>query len=102
MDIDEVWSLRSSYKDEDTEICGVFDSPRAMAVGLARRVHGDHQDDSRDELVDVIALAVFDLFYRMAPESKYVSDECRDGDTVYGCEVNEVQSIEADQERRTS
>ena len=89
----EVWSLHSSYKDGDREGCGVFDSPRAMAVGLARCVHGDHQEDSRDDLVDVIALAVFDMFYRMEPEDKYVSDECRDGYTVYGCEVDEVQSL---------
>lgn len=90
----EVWSLHSSYKDGDKEGCGVFDSPRAMAVGLARCMHGDHQEDSRDDLVDVIALAVFDMFYGMTPDSEYVSDECRDGYTVYGCEVDEVQSIE--------
>lgn len=89
----EVWSLRSSYKDGDEEGCGVFDSPRAMAVGLARCVHGAHQEDSRDELVDVIALVVFDMFYRMKPEDRYVSDECRDGYTVFGYEVDEVQSI---------
>lgn len=93
MDGKEVWSLHSSYKDGDPEGCGVFDSPRAMAVGLARFVHGDHQEDSVDDLVDVIALKVFDMFYRMVPEGRYVSDECRDGYTVYGYEVDEVQSI---------
>ena len=92
----EVWSLHSSYKDGEAEGCGVFDSPRAMAVGLARLVHGAHQDDSRDDLVDAVALAVFDLFYR--PENPRLSepglqDECRDGDTVYGYEINEVQSL---------
>lgn len=99
MDRKEVWSLRSSYKDGDPEGCGVFDSPRAMAVGLARCVHGDHQEDSRDDLVDVIALAVFDMFYRMNPEEKYVSDECRDGKTVYGYEIDEVQSIQEEENR---
>ena len=89
----KVWSLHSSYKDGDSEGCGVFDSPRAMAVGLARCVHGDHQEDSRDDLVDVIALAVFDMFYRMEPEGRCVSDECRDGYTVYGYEVDDVQSL---------
>lgn len=89
----EVWNLRSSYKDGDSESCGVFDSPRAMAVGLARCVHGDHQEDSVDDLVDVVALKVFDMFYRMVPEDRHVSDECRDGYTVYGYEVDGVQSI---------
>jgi len=89
----EVWSLHSSYKDGDSEGCGVFDSPRAMAVGLARCVHDDHQEDSVDDLVGAVALAVFDMFYGMEPEDRYVSDECRDGYTVYGCEVDEVQSI---------
>lgn len=93
MDRQEVWCLHSSYKDEDREVCGMFDSPRAMAVGLARLVHGDHQEDSRDDLVDVIALAVFDMFYGMDPEDRFVSDECRDGYTVYGCEANELQSL---------
>ena len=89
----EVWSLHSSYKDGDREGCGVFDSPRAMAVGLARCVHGDHQEDSRDDLVDVVALAVFDMFYGMTPVKGLVPDECRDGYSVYGYEVDEVQSI---------
>ena len=101
MDRQEVWSLRSTYKDGDPEICGVFDSPRAMAVGLARLVHGDHQEDSRDELVDVIALAVFDMFYGMVPlpEDRSVPDECRDGYTVYGCEVNELQTLGTNKEK---
>lgn len=93
MDRQEVWSLRSSYKDGDPEVCGVFDSPRAMAVGLARCVHVDHQEDSRDDLVAAVALAVFDMFYGMVPVDMFVSDECRDGYTVYDCEVNVLQSL---------
>lgn len=89
----KVWTLRSSYKDGDPESCGVFDSPRAMAIGLARCVHGDHQESSVDDLVDVVALKVFDMFYRMVPEEKFVSDECRDGYTAYGYEVDDVQSF---------
>lgn len=89
----EVWSLHSSYKDGDKEGCGVFDSPRAMAVGLARCVYDYHQEDSRDDLVNVIALAVFDMFYGMVPEDRYISDECRDEYTVYDWEVDEVQSV---------
>lgn len=97
MDRKEIWSLRSSYKDGDPESCGVFDSPRAMAVGLARCVHGDHQKDSRDDLVDIIALAVFDMFYGMDADDEFVSDECRDGNTDYSYEIDEVQSIGLDE-----
>lgn len=89
----EVWSLHSSYKDGDPESCGVFDSPRAMAVGLARCVHADHQEDNIDDIVDAVALAVFDMFYGMDPEDRFVSEECRDGRTVYGYEIDEVQSL---------
>lgn len=94
----EVWSLHSSYKDGDAEGCGVFDSPRAMAVGLARCVHGDHQEDSVDDLVDVVALAVFDMFYRDDRRPETVPEECRDGYTVYGYEIDEVQSIGKERE----
>lgn len=90
----QVWLLESTYKDGDPESCGVFDSPRAMAIGLARCVHGDHLEDSVDDLVDAVALAVFDMFYRMEPEERLVSDECRDGNTVYGYDVDEVQRLD--------
>lgn len=93
MDRQEVWSLRSSYKDGDPEVCGVFDSPRAMAVGLARCVDADHQEDSRDDLVAAVALAVFDMFYGMEAGDEYSQDECRDGYAVYDYEVNVLQSL---------
>lgn len=94
MDIkEEVWSLRSSYKDGDPEGCGTFDSPRAMAVGLARCVHADHQEYGSDELVDAVALAVFDMFYGMEADDEFVSDDCRDGHTVYSCEVDALRSL---------
>ena len=93
MDTKKVWSLYSTYKDGDRESNGVFDSPRAMAVGLARCVHGDHQKDSRNELVDAVALAVFDMFYGMESDDELVSDECRDGNAVYDYGVDEVQSL---------
>lgn len=89
----EVYILQSTYKDGDPESCGVFDSPRSMAVGLARCVHADHQEDSVDDLVDVVALAVFDMFAGMDTDDEFVSDECRDENTVYGYDVDVVQSL---------
>ena len=94
MSKEEVWSLHSSYKDGEAESCGVFDSPRAMAVGLARIVNGDHEKDSRDEVVEAVALAVFDMFYSTDRDEPGLQDECRDGDTVYGYEIDDVQSLE--------
>lgn len=93
----EVWSLRSFYKDGDPEGCGVFDSPRAMAVGLARIVNGDHEKDSRDEVVEAVALAVFDMFYRTDRDEPGLQNECRDGDTVYGYEIDDVQSLDKEE-----
>ena len=86
-----VWILESSYKDGDTESCGVFDSPRAMAVGLSRCIVNDNADLNKSpyELAGLVAALVFDMFY--TGEGK--SDECRSGDTVYGCDVHHIQSL---------
>ena len=94
----KVWSLHSSYKDGDREGCGVFDSPRAMAAGLARYVLGDHQKDSRDDLAKAVALAVFDMFYSTNRDEPGLQDECRDGDTVYGYEIDNVQTLDEEDE----
>ena len=94
----EVWSLHSSYKDGDKEGCGMFDSPRAMAVGLAECVLGDHQEDSRDDLVGAVALAVFDMFYSTDQDEPGLQDECRDGNTVYGYEVDDVQTLDREED----
>lgn len=87
----QVWLLESTYKDGDPESCGVFDSPRAMAVGLSRCIVNDNPDMKNDiyKLAGLVAALVFDMFYTGDGES----DECRDGKTVYGYDTQTVQSL---------
>ena len=91
-----VWLLSASYKDGDGETCGVFDTPRAMAVGLARYVVDAHPElqDKPDELAALVASLVFGLFYKGPGES----EECRDGDTAYGYDTQHIKWIESGKE----
>ena len=88
----KVYTLHSSYKDGESESLGVFDSPRAMVAGLAEAVFDAHSSD-RDKraVAKAAALAVYDLVSISDFESE--TDECRDGNTVYGWEAEEVQSL---------
>lgn len=90
----KVYILRASWKDSEPENVGVFDSPRAMVAGLAEAVFNDHKSD-KDKLkaAKAVALAVYD-FVSVSDFGEDETDECRDGDTVYGWEAEEVQSLE--------
>lgn len=89
-----VWLLSTSYEDGDRENCMIFDTPRAMAVGLAQCVVDDHPElqDRPGELAALAASLVFDLFYEGPGES----EECRDGNTVYGYDTQNIKWIELD------
>ena len=91
-----VWLLSASYKDGDGEVCGVFDTPRAMAVGLAQYAVDDHPEllDKPDELAALVASLVFGLFYKGTGES----EECRDGNTVYGYDTQHIKWVKLDKE----
>lgn len=88
----KVYILRASWKDSEPENVGVYDSPRAMVAGLAEAVFDAHSSD-RDKraVAKAVALAVYDLVSISDFESE--TDECRDGNTVYGWEAEEVQSL---------
>lgn len=91
----KVYTLHSRYKDDDSESIGVYDSPRAMMAGLAADIYDDHaalRDAKPKEIAEIVALAVFDLV--SICEFKSDREECRDGDTVFGCSEDEVQSLD--------
>lgn len=93
----KVYILRASWKDSEPENVGVFDSPRAMVAGLAAAVFDDHSSDKDKRAVaKAVALAVYDLVSISDFESE--TDECRDGNTVYGWEAEEVQSLGKEKE----
>ena len=92
----KVYTLRSRYKDDCvSESIGVYDSPRAVVAGLAADIYKDHaalRDAKPEEIAKIVALAVFD-FVSLC-EFKSDREECRDGDTVFGCSEDEVQSLD--------
>ena len=92
-----VYTLHSSYKDGESESLGVFDSQRAMVAALGRIVFNDHaglRDAPPDKIAEKVALAVFDFASICDLDSD--AEECRDGDTVYGCSEDEVQTLGED------
>lgn len=91
----KVYTLRSRYQDDDSESIGVYDSPRSMVAGLAATIYDNHatlRDAKPEEIAKIVALAVFDFVSLCGFESD--EEECRDGDTVFGCSEDEVQSLE--------
>ena len=85
-----VYTLESTYKDNDSETLGAYTSPRALAVGLARRVAVDHQDDDDVmSMAEAIGRAVFDLV--AAGGFRPERDEIRDGRTVYRFSTLELE-----------
>ena len=84
-----------SEQDFDREDLGVYDSPRAMVAGLAAAIYEDHaaaKDADPKEIAKIVALAVFDFVALCGFESD--RDECQDGDTVFRCCEDEVQSLD--------
>lgn len=88
----KVYTLSSSYKDGDPENIGVYESPRAMAAGLAKCVYSDHKSEKdKYKVVEKIALAVFD--FTSMGEFESTEDSVCDENTVYGWEENEVEGL---------
>lgn len=90
----KVYTLRSRYQD-DSESIGVYDSPRAVVAGLAASIYEDHmavRDAKPKEIAKIVALAVFDFVSLCRFKSD--REECRDGNTVFGCCVDEIQSLD--------
>ena len=91
----KVYTLHSCYKDGDDMNIGVYDSPRALVAGLAAFIYRDHataRDAKPEKIVKTVALAVFDFVSLCGFESD--REECRDGDTVFGCYEDVVQSLD--------
>lgn len=95
----KVYMLNSCYENGDSEVLGVYGTPRAMVAGLAEVIYRDHvaiRDAKPEEIAKIVALAVFDFVSIFG----YKSDrpECRDGDTVFGCCGHNVQFLDDEKE----
>lgn len=86
-----VYTLSAQYKDNDPEIIGAYETPRAMILGLATAVGAYHHEERPLAIAKAVAHAVFDM---MTKAGGFASerDECRDGDTVYGYEAHDLFS----------
>ena len=96
----EVYILKSTYKDNDPEMIGAYDSMQAMMRGFAKSIADDIIENPRagvEEKVEYeIAKALADLIPAFFDED-YPRDEegCISyGKTTYGYETMEVESVE--------
>lgn len=95
----KVYMLSSYDEHGDSEVLGVYGTLRAMVAGLAEVIYRDHvalRDAKPEEIAKIVALAVFDFVSLF--EFKSDRTECRDGDTVFGCRVHNVQFLDDEKE----
>jgi len=106
--IDKVYILTESYKDNDPEISGVYDSIEAACRGFADRIAAGCVADiypgpgmDIPPKVEEAARASARTVARLLPTligSDFGDDECRDGRTVYGLMEETLESVEEDEE----
>ena len=98
----QVFILTATYKDNDPETIGAYDSMQAMMRGLAKCVAEDVivEDANRglpfDKLAEKVAVELADLIPAFFDEN-YPRDEegcIRYGKTTYGYETMDVESVE--------
>lgn len=97
----KVYLLHATYKDNDPETIGAYDSMQAMCCGFAKAIAEDRilDCDSKNHgaispnpegLVMMVARDVATLLPALLGH-EWAADECRDGKTVYGLEEIDVE-----------
>ena len=98
----EVFILTATYKDNDPETVGAYDSMQAMMRGFAKCVAEEVIGESGigglpfDKLAEKVAVELADLIPAFFDED-YPRDEegyIRYGKTTYGYETMDVESVE--------
>ena len=96
----EVYILHATYKDNDPETIGAYDSMQAMMRGFAKSIAdeilGNPRTGAEEKVGYEIAKTLADLIPAFFDEN-YPRDEegyIRDGKTTYGYETMEVESVE--------
>ena len=98
----KVYLLHATYKDNDPETVGAYDSMEAMCLGFARSIAEDRLAEMRpDSYGQMAENAVSEALRGVARDvatllpallgHEWAADECRDGRTVYGLEEIDVE-----------
>lgn len=100
----EVYILQATYKDNDPEAVGAYDSMRAMMRGFAKSIAdeilGNPRTGAEEEVAYEVAKTLADLIPAFF-DHDYPRDEegcIRYGRTTYGYETMEVDSVEEENE----
>lgn len=105
----EIYLLRATYKDNDPETIGAYNSMRSMMRGFAKSIVDDvlgmsFENNGRVKLKDVheVAKALADLIPAFFDHDYPRDDEgCISyGGTTYGYETMEVESVEEGNEEQ--
>ena len=96
-----VYVLTESYKDNDPETIGAYDSLTALCQGFARNYLHDSLASldpkvlKKKEDLEAYLTERMNTVARMIPaliRCDWAEDECRDGRSVYGWDVLDVES----------
>lgn len=98
----KVYLLHETYKDNDQETIGAYDSMEALCLGFARVIAEDRLTEMRpDSYGQMAENAVSEALRGVARDvatllpallgHEWAGDECRDGRTVYGWEEIDVE-----------
>ena len=100
----EVYILQATYKDNDPETVGAYDSMRAMMRGFAKSITQDVLSDNIGVKFDKVAMRLAVTLADLIPaffDNDYPRDEdgcIRHGKTVYGYETMQLESVDENEE----
>lgn len=100
----EVYILQATYKDNDPETIGAYDSMQAMMRGFAKSITQDVLSDNIGVKFDKVAMMLAVTLADLIPaffDDNYPRDEdgcIRCEKTTYGYETMEVESVEEENE----
>ena len=106
----EVYTLTETYKDNDADVIGAYDSKRAMIRGLARRIAEEVTHDEKGYLVEAdkyveiakkVAVVLADIIPSILGLEDWGRDEegcCRYGKSVFEYDTMPIESVDDDEE----
>jgi len=101
-----VYILRETYKDNDPDTIGAYNSMKALCRGFAQKIAesemtGINLYDMKNEDLKKFVVKTAEKVAKLIPDLLHVDfadDECCDGRSVYGIDELQVNSIEEDEE----
>ena len=110
----EVYTLTETYKDNDAEVIGAYDSKHAMVKGFAKHLAcevvqdelGLKNSESKEakklrKIAKKVAVVLADLIPTILYVEDWGRDEegcCRYGKSVFGYDTTPIESVDDDEE----